>query len=560
MTVLKRKFQSSSSSSEDYDNDTGVSSIEYYFSQKDPYRAAPDGKHAIAWPYRVSRASQETRDVIAIIRSDYQNVLRKHNIEFHAESIHNLSPKHTSSTARDTLVIITRDNNPKSWIEAATDIQNSIDRQLGMKNTDRKIRVEIRNDLKMYQDRSFAVQPNSIEHSLLENAQSCVLAELQKMNVSQWTTIGCALRGENAQSGKKATIIVSIEPGTRSLWSYVDERLEAVLGPVAAENTDVDLYVEIAPGVLLPCVISDMADPPPRYYPELPVNPDSGMSIGPRGTKDAGTLGIWVWFRAAGQAQRQLAFLTCHHVVAPGDSVNRVVNDDQGIALQGRPILRQIVIDYPAPYDAAGTRSKLLGDLQRGPDKAEKAQKRIAEMERLISSGGFGRVLHSSGYSRRNADKHRMDWAIVAVNDEKFRGTNVAIARNRFSLNQLLGEWLEYDAKPGDVISDVGSVVEGSWAAKYGRTTAVTAGECTSLKAVCHWKDGTYTHENEVTTGDGTPFVNGGDSGSMIFNNKKEWIGMAIAGNLFEDAGYYTSAREILADITLQTGGTIDLV
>ncbi|KAG4432245.1 hypothetical protein IFR05_012278 [Cadophora sp. M221] len=561
MGIIKRKYAPSSSSSEDYDADSGVSTIEFYMTSKDPYRVAPGNQLAIPWPYRMSRVSQATRDIVGNIRTEYETILSDHNITLLAETMRHLSPKHTSDTSRDTLILISRDEDPRPWKNAATAIQTIINQQLSLGNTDLKIQVELRNDLKMYKDRSFIVRQNTAEHSLLEKAQLCVLEEIRKLNASQWTSVSCAMRGvEDEESSRKATVVVCFTPGTKSLWAYINDRLEDALAPIIATNPDINLYVELVPGLLSPSVISDMEMSTPIYYDHLPVNPNSGSSIGPRGTQDAGTLGAWVYYTAAGHTVRKLAFLTCHHVVAPGDWANRAANDVQGIGLQGRSILQPILIDYPAPFDAAQTKIQLLEDLRGDPPNAADLRQRVDDMQKLIDAGGFGTVVHSSGYVRRNQKGHRMDWAIITVNDDSFRGQNVPVPRSQLARPQLWGNRLEYDAKLGDVISSIDPVVAQDWAAKTGRTTQVTVGDITSIAAATHWKDGTMTREHQITTADGTPFVRGGDSGSMIYNRKKEWIGMAIAGNIFEDACYFTSAAEIVEDIKEQTGGSIELV
>ena len=76
-------------------------------------------------------------------------------------------------------------------------------------------------------------------------------------------------------------------------------------------------------------------------------------------------------------------------------------------------------------------------------------------------------------------------------------------------------------------------------------------------RTVC-WGDGVVSKEVEVIPFK-LEFAGGGDDGSMVFNVKKEWVGMVV-GSDSEYAGYITPAADIIADIEARTGGIITLV
>ncbi|KFY00598.1 hypothetical protein O988_03221 [Pseudogymnoascus sp. VKM F-3808] len=83
-------------------------------------------------------------------------------------------------------------------------------------------------------------------------------------------------------------------------------------------------------------------------------------------------------------------------------------------------------------------------------------------------------------------------------------------------------------------------------------------GRVNSMKRTVCWGDGVVSKEVEVLPF-GTQFAEGGDDGSMVFNLKKEWVGMVVGGDS-EYAGYITPAADIIADIEERTGGTITLI
>ncbi|CZT07191.1 hypothetical protein WAI453_010876 [Rhynchosporium graminicola] len=563
MGVIKRKFESTSASRDDYDPATGACSIECFVSFQDKYRFAPLGRMTTPWPYTTTRVSPMARDIKRKITSEYEAILRKYDITMVDSHMQRMSPKHTTAEGRDVLIIVSDDLDTTRWLAAATEIQAAIDRRVGMANTDLKMRVEIRNFEAMYRDYSFAVKADTPECQVLAKAQSIVHAELARLNATQWTTIGCAMRGrEREDSDNKPTVVVCFPPGSKYLYDYLAGKVESALEPLDTANSGLALQVEFMPGLLIPSISAEMRPAAPVFAGYDYKHPDCGFSIGPRGARDAGTAGIWVWFRKPGQP-RQLAMLTCHHVVVSGDPGRRAVHDTYGIGLQGNNVPNPIVVDYPAPFDEAYTEEVLSNQANPAfntPEQVAKNTESLAGMKKMKQDGGFGRVIHASGYHRR-VQGRRMDWAIIAVRNPSFRGTNDAVPRTELTFEMLWNNRVNYQAQAGTFISGIGPGNEGTWVVKKGRTTRVTVGEITALKTICHWQDNSQSYEDvaELYKG-GDPFATGGDSGSIVYNMEKQWVGMIIGEKTISCAGIFTPVDALLADIREQTGGSIELL
>jgi hypothetical protein len=69
------------------------------------------------------------------------------------------------------------------------------------------------------------------------------------------------------------------------------------------------------------------------------------------------------------------------------------------------------------------------------------------------------------------------------------------------------------------------------------------------------------TREIEIISlksGEGWAFP--GDSGAMVFNLQKEWVGMVFAADTGKEVGWITSAQDIIDDIKEMTSGEVTLV
>ncbi|PVH81955.1 hypothetical protein DL98DRAFT_586966 [Cadophora sp. DSE1049] len=177
MGVLKRKYVPSTSTSDDFDG-SGVSSIEHFMSSKDPFRVGPGLRYAQPWPYTITTAAAESQHIVDRVQNAVEQCMKKYDINFTASIVRKLAAKTTAYT-RDTMIVVTDDINTNAWKEAATEIQEILDREIGKsKFPDLKIRAEIRNAALMYQDYSTAVKPDTPEHNALEKAQEVCIEKV----------------------------------------------------------------------------------------------------------------------------------------------------------------------------------------------------------------------------------------------------------------------------------------------------------------------------------------------------------------------------------------------
>jgi hypothetical protein len=504
--------------------------------------------------------SDEANEIANSLRSRYERILQDYGIHVHTTGVQVLVPKDDTYRSRDTLIIYTYDEDSQRWKEAATEIQEILDKALEERTAKIEIRVEIRNPDKMYRDTSSIIRPGTTIHEACMKVESAVYKVVKKSCPNDWTSISYWMRGPSCardDKDRKPTVIVTVTPRTTSLWWFVEDQVvEAVdsVGPLG-----VDLYVEILPGYAQLLLSQEMKPPNPIIYRYLQETPVNGVSIGARGASmEAGSLGTWVYFQPAGSAKKQKCFLTCYHVIAPGDPAHRASNDFHGIGLNGRKVEKYIKVDYPAPFDATPTKAALQSEVAQGKDPNGKKAQILNVIDKYISAGGIGSVIYASGYLYLNSKNRRMDWALVGVYSPNSFQQNKP--PSGFTYLQLWNGKLEYEVRPDEVVTNIGTPVKGEWMAKIGRSTGTTVGEVNSLETAVHWQNGKESTEISVGSAvGGSDFVNHGDSGAMVFNLKKEWIGIALGKLSTNDSGIVTSAQDLIDDIKARTGGTISL-
>ena len=573
---MRRKFVQSSSSKE-YDSgklpkqkgpvcstntslESGLCSIEFYMAAKDPFRVAPGDKIPVPWPYVSRKPSVVAREIADNLRQDCEGVLAAFDIKLRDFRVWGLAPTRDHQ-ARDTLILNTDGEDPQSWKEAATIIQKMLNDATSRRASGVEIRVEIRNNTLMYQDISSIIEPNSLAHKVFMEVENTVTEQVMKSCPGQWRAISYHMRGVPFRKDPQPTIMIRISPGTHNYWGVIESEIMAAVE--AASSFKTQIHIEMLPGRALPLISQDMAPAEPiiiRRILEMPLN---GASIGARGATEAGTLGAWVEFRPPGNAKKERCFLTCYQVISPGDTANKDFNDQHGIGLEGRQIKVPIRVDYPAPFDATTTKNYLQLEITQGDDKDGRRALAINGINKHISAGGIGFVIHASGRFRQNQNGRRMDWALVRAHRSASSQCNKP-APATFSPGQLLNGRLEYEVATDEVISKMSSLSEGDWVAKVGRS-GTTTGEVNAMQSTVDWANGERSKEIEIAgVGSaamrGAPFAEPGDSGSMVINLQKEWVGMLIGRLSGEDFGLVTSTRELMDDITAKTGGTISLV
>lgn len=243
-------------------------------------------------------------------------------------------------------------------------------------------------------------------------------------------------------------------------------------------------------------------------------------------------------------------------MIASGDLAGGEINDSRGIGINGREVDSQIDVDYPAKYDVRETRRIHTAFIESG-----KGSKRDVEvlklLDKIAAQGPIGQVKFASGH-RLTYTNHRMDWALIEL-DPARPVKNVLPMEDRFKGNCFYGI-PGYRVKEGDAISGTSNSLRSKWYGKVGRTSRCTGAEQSPIKRAIAWDDGTLSHEYEFRSVDsGDRFAQVGDSGSLVFNLEKEWVGMLFAMERSTGIGFVTPAFELLRDIEETTGGTVTL-
>jgi hypothetical protein len=497
------------------------------------------------------------------LENDIKKVLRENNIQLHLTRVMALSRKGEGETPRDTLILISEDDDTRDWKGAVTIIGEMVDNAARKLNGSPKIRVEIRNEDLMYRDISYVIKPQTVEHRACMEIEDLIFDQVKKSCPGDWTSICYFMRGtkDQTEASRKLTLVVGIKPRQRSLWGFVEEQVANVVQSL--KKSDINIHIELLPSRVH--LLVDHSQPASKemkpFGPEIQWNtvlaPPSGSSIGPRVSGNAGTLGIWVSFRGP-DGVKQVCFLTCCHVILPGDPGNGTTNERNGIALNGRKAIGPIIVDYPAPFDTKATKVTLSSTISQGNDPEGTMKRSLDAIEKHIANGGFGSVLHASGIFRTNINERRMDWALVRCHDPSTIGKNIP-SPGPFTSRQLGNRLVPYVVKPDETVQKSNSLTEGMWVTKKGRTSGVTTGEVHAMRAIIDWQNGMTTREI-VVLGFGDDFVDHGDSGSMVTNLNKEWVGMVIGKDSPTTYGIVTSVAELRNDIDKGTGGSIALL
>jgi hypothetical protein len=298
---------------------------------------------------------------------------------------------------------------------------------------------------------SSIIRPRTLAHEACMQVENAVYRQVNKSSPGQWRSISYHMRRPSHQlDKKKPTVMVRITPGARSFWALLESHIIAAVE--SACTLDIKLHVEILSGCVLPLTSNELRSSVPIVIRELPDTPSNGSSIGARGIAEAGSVGAWVDFQPVGNAEKQRCFLTCHHVISPGDPANKSLNDHRGIGLEGRQIKTPIRVDYPAPSNDTETKQFLQQEIAQGNDSDGKKAQLINDINKYVSAGGIGFAIHASGYFRQNRHGRRMDWALVRAHRSSTSQCNKPPCAF-FSPVQLLMGRLLYEVKADEVIS-----------------------------------------------------------------------------------------------------------
>lgn len=436
-----------------------------------------------------------------------------------------------------------------------------------------------------YRDLSSIIEPGSEAHKVCLEIEEVVYEQVKK-SCPLWTSISYHLRGPSSiwpHGERKPTLMMGVPPGTRNNWCKVEELGIEIL-PGSPELLDQAQIEESF--AWKDRYLNNRHLVGPRWQGDFDGEPKNSSSIGARGSKiGSGTLGVWVYFQAAGSTEKQLCFITTYDVVADGDLENKGSNDEFGIGLDGLPILRDIIIDFPAPLDLADTKKEDQEDVEVGVNFAEVSEKVLKLMDEIAASGGIGQVIHASGV-RKNSQDHRMNWALVKIRDQNVRLHSLfpsiflpSAAQHILTTTQLLPEnkpppagcrgginaehpYVYYDPKPDDKITKISPLGQGTWVIKD-QAGFIPRGQVNAMYSRAKLADGSETREWEVMClprdGSGM-YVERGEGGAMLVNRKLEWVGMVWGSSGIGGGALVMDAGEILEDVEARTGGTVSLV
>ncbi|CZR51819.1 uncharacterized protein PAC_01696 [Phialocephala subalpina] len=229
MNTKKRKREYNPISSDEYDTDSGVCSIEEFNAGKDKYQCTMLGALPTPYPFSQGIASQASADVIKKQGDETQKVLSKYAITFSGSMKRKLWPKARPADAIDTLVIMTDNTDSQNWKDACTDIYALL-LQGGLVGS--TIKVEIWNEALRYKDVSFAIpsdDPRLIQalKSVQDDVAKIVLKDLPDIV----TSIAYHMRGpsQGLVGDRKPTIMVHVKHKSRHLFQVVEDKIDDLL-------------------------------------------------------------------------------------------------------------------------------------------------------------------------------------------------------------------------------------------------------------------------------------------------------------------------------------------
>ncbi|OJJ45351.1 hypothetical protein ASPZODRAFT_133998 [Penicilliopsis zonata CBS 506.65] len=349
--------------------------------------------------------------------------------------------------------------------------------------------------------------------------------------------------------------------------------------------------------------------------------PEMGLSVGINQDSNAGTLGGFVTLTRNGKIHR--GFLTNYHVVRPSETHNQPDNflehlDQFGLSFS-RPPTRMIQMESLARMDRNATLTEIDESLESSHTTQSEISSGVQQQE-LIGAVPpprilqileqcelqitellqafevvedmpiiLGEVLLTSG--KTLLGNKMMDWAFVElskdVEDKYFRPNQMfPVAANMMPrlFRRELGSLGGVIAPGGSKLTEFGSLVEGQYCTKRGRTTDITAGICNGPKAFCNWSKSQlarYDHDgNPIDPAtesteeflilskkanhpsfEQSSFTADGDSGSFVMDQFGTVTGL-LFGRFkqgYAYAGVASSMSDVQESIKLRAGGSASL-
>ncbi|KAJ9218307.1 hypothetical protein DTO166G4_173 [Paecilomyces variotii] len=597
------------------DDASGHISIEHYLYRSDPYRST-SVSNPLPYPLLSKDAPEPVRARVLAYHADILEILRDHG--FHDQP--------AFEVVEDTKPGYPGGEEPVTMLRLLFRLQMVVPRVLGpakdaiydflLTRDIYDVHVEIVHYDLCFKPSLFAIDPN---HKAVEAYERAKLGLVEQLNTnlgSSWRVM-CLFNFGLTEDKAVPAVVIMVDPGV-----YCDF---AVLEISLRRQVTTEITIEFLPGGM------SLSSPEPKQKEAQKSSPgvtflsrmrcdsriEMGCSIGVRGERGGGTMGVFVTLTENGLVRKGV--LTNYHVVQPPSSADedvKLLADRHGSAIS-RPDQTQVDVLYFAEKDIEAT----LQDANEHVASLEKeVQKLRAEQEERAAVGArihpymetrlginekalaetkeklavvksiplpIGKVLVSSGKSI--VSKKIIDWAFVEAASPEVFGSNTMPHIPLKKLPSMYGHHLAV-APEGSVLGPFGKLEKGAYYVKVGRTTGLTAGICNGTLAYCNRpKEDQLRYDeqgNEVnvasnlteeyvildkSTGEPmhaqTSFCVSGDSGSFVLDNMGQICGLLygelsgacgppggpITETIYVHAGLATSMSDVIQSVQYRT-------
>ncbi|EER36451.1 conserved hypothetical protein [Histoplasma capsulatum H143] len=576
----KRQKRSSGSSS---DSDETINGIRVEdFRVGGPYLCALPAKN-----FTTSQQHPATTKWNSQFEWDIINLLNHHSV--HCKSLNLVdrrSAKYEDSGETETVVVsATRTKQDRSWLDACLEIRAFFQFH-GLPT----LNIEIIDERASMEKYTFPVFENDKIYSKWNDLSSQIC---QLIGMEGWLSLECFRRGTNLdRQNNPPTIILTIPMDSIKTWKAERDQITSLLDAEGLEEVAVEVlrsYVWRATDVDLVVLLDNAWE----HKAQL------GMSIGLHGSDISGfTFGGFLQLLHPSTKQWHTFGVMCYHCIEPeqgGNDSSGLFKDIKKWREKGMTVneatTANIRIDQPAIKDHLARMNMIE---QRKVDWMKSPlQKRVKEAmindefiisrdeafykhseaainqslviknkaEKFFATGNalLGRVFAASGYrSTPNPDRRQLDWALIQVVTPRIGSNNVPPVGSYEDENGssvFSGELMGQPPKK-KILHELSLY-------KIGRRTNFTTGKYQSLRTLHleSWKTDdkgkklvVVTEEEAIASKKGSLFSAKGDSGSFIFDEEANFVGLLFAGNMDTGVGYFTPATILFEDIKAMTG------
>ncbi|KZF24035.1 hypothetical protein L228DRAFT_237004 [Xylona heveae TC161] len=182
-----------------------------------------------------------------------------------------------------------------------------------------------------------------------------------------------------------------------------------------------------------------------------------------------------------------------------------------------------------------------------------------ASLQAWDEHGKLGHLFCGSGH-KRNGESHRLDWALIKVDQERI-GTNKLPSRETWDnlpCNSRMIVPIHLDK-----LTKIGNRSQSSeYVFQVGNVSKASIGEFSEMRSDCLLKGETVHSIEYCFTGRGGLFAQEGDSGALVYDMTCSLVGMVFLGNsMFYNPGvtYVMDIKHLVKDIEERTGCKVGL-